>query len=623
MQTAKDLHFDELATFRTLANVETLRLDSTAFSTSDTSAALSSSASSHTTSTASPGSPEDDAVSNATEPAPGSPDLENIKEPASGPQRSRALSSATAKSGDGKEKRKRSRVTPEQLAHLERFFAADRSPTAIRRREISDILGMQERQTQIWFQNRRAKAKLLDGKKNRNSAGDWSETTPPDTPPQLSPGFEADLHSLIHEDEPVTIIPCSDLSIGTWRRIAANSSKHDLVAYVCDAKRSLTWFIHNAGYGFKMEIPYDTITHSDFRNASPGQGLASFTLSQPPTFYLEHLASPREGLAVQKAWKKCADWTEGMQATKVLRHDLIGSAVHLAHFLQDLRDNRSSSDIQLITPPLYNTGEQTSSSVLLPQPPFMSLRSNTFVAPPPRPDYMGHGRKRSFSGPPAFIATPSSFVSDEFPLAGIRDAHREAPASAGYSTSTFAQASERFAPIHYSHNYNQRPAGLSSSVIQSSLRQPPAPTDFSNVRISHSMAHRPLTTNPSSQFMFEPGRDSPAFEVEGIHRSSSTPTSHTHFQTPSPPLLTNSQVESIMGGAPGYRAMHSMQHQSSHPSGSPGLLPSLTPLTYSSHEGHQGQDVGPNQSNSLVGALGMSTSSQIPDSHMQVPSPAD
>jgi hypothetical protein len=37
---------------------------------------------------------------------------------------------------------------------LERFFAVERSPTASRRREIGERLGMQERQTQIWFQNR-------------------------------------------------------------------------------------------------------------------------------------------------------------------------------------------------------------------------------------------------------------------------------------------------------------------------------------------------------------------------------------------------------------------------------------------------------------------------------------
>jgi len=75
-----------------------------------------------------------------------------MAEPASGPQRSRETSVASSKTE--KEKRKRSRVTPEQLVHLERFFTLDRSPTAARRREISDMLGMQERQTQIWFQNR-------------------------------------------------------------------------------------------------------------------------------------------------------------------------------------------------------------------------------------------------------------------------------------------------------------------------------------------------------------------------------------------------------------------------------------------------------------------------------------
>jgi regulatory protein PHO2 len=45
---------------------------------------------------------------------------------------------------------------------------------------------------------RRAKAKLQDGK---NKAQSDSTETPPDTPPELAAGFEADLHSLIHEDE--------------------------------------------------------------------------------------------------------------------------------------------------------------------------------------------------------------------------------------------------------------------------------------------------------------------------------------------------------------------------------------------------------------------------------------
>lgn len=142
-------------------------------------------------------------------------DFDTIRDPMSGPHRTGSDGKNKSDKESDKEKRKRSRVTPEQLVHLERFFSIDRSPTAIRRKEISDLLGMQERQTQIWFQNRlatycsvvneiltpflsrRAKAKLHDGKKSR---GDSAES-PPDTPPELTPGYEVELHNLIHEDE--------------------------------------------------------------------------------------------------------------------------------------------------------------------------------------------------------------------------------------------------------------------------------------------------------------------------------------------------------------------------------------------------------------------------------------
>lgn len=136
--------------------------------------------------------------------------------------------SGSQKSGKDKEKRKRSRVTPEQLVHLEKLFSVDQSPTATRRREISDQLGMQERQTQIWFQNRlphiplpllmdvltdfhrRAKAKLQREKAKSKLP---PETPPPSSSlsPALSPSvdtrttvainYEADIRHLIHEDE--------------------------------------------------------------------------------------------------------------------------------------------------------------------------------------------------------------------------------------------------------------------------------------------------------------------------------------------------------------------------------------------------------------------------------------
>ncbi|KAI0077261.1 homeobox-domain-containing protein [Panus rudis PR-1116 ss-1] len=269
----------------------------------------------------------------------------DVKEPESGPQRTKGSRS----NSESKEKKKRSRVTPEQLVHLERYFAIDRSPTAARRKEISETLGMQERQTQIWFQNRRAKAKLQDGKNKGRGPADLA----PDSPPEISVSFDATIHNLIHEDEPVSIIPCTDLSIGTWKRIATTVSRHDLVAYVCDTKRCLTWFIQSAGFGFKMEIPFDTIVETKFTNAAPGTGLATFILDRPPLFYLETIgpAAP-SGLPI-RGWKRCSDWTEGMQATKVLRHDLLGSAVQLAHLLRNLTSSTSGSEIAL-HPPSYN-----------------------------------------------------------------------------------------------------------------------------------------------------------------------------------------------------------------------------------------------------------------------------
>ena len=55
---------------------------------------------------------------------------------------------------DDRERRKRNRVTPEQLVQLETAFSKDRSPTSTERRELSNRIGMAERAVQIWFQNR-------------------------------------------------------------------------------------------------------------------------------------------------------------------------------------------------------------------------------------------------------------------------------------------------------------------------------------------------------------------------------------------------------------------------------------------------------------------------------------
>lgn len=345
----------------------------------------------------------------------------------------------------------------------------------------------------------------------------------------------------------VSIIPCTDLSIGSWRRIA--TGKHDLVAYVCEARRCLTWFIHSAGYGFKMEIPFETITHTEFRNAAPGEGLACFHLSQPPSFYLEHIASPRnaDGLssgvgAIVKTWKKCSDWTEGTQASQVFRHDLIGSAVQLAHVLNDLREFRSRASIPLLNPAygasnLINAPASASPTAMqIPQPPLVGLQTDVYHH---RPSFLGHSRKRSNSGPPAFTRNavlPSSYAAGDFsPVNTVGEQSVQLPYSAGYVSSQFSNRS----PVAQVPAFGYRAPRLGpdylANPIQSTLQQ--QEQEFSNVPISGVSQQRPFSSGPANTQFFPNERSSSSPFQLGI------PQPPTHLQTniitPSPPLISS------------------------------------------------------------------------------------
>jgi regulatory protein PHO2 len=180
-----------------------------------------------------------------------------------------------------------------------------------------------------------------------------------------------------------------------------------------------------------MEIPFDSILDMEFKNAAPGSGLALFVLSQPPAFYLENVSSPRPDGSLIRQWKRCADWTEGQQATKVLRHELIGSAVQLAHVLRNLRANTPGPDIRLRSPSYPRPPESPQTPLDLPQPPLTAPRSS---------DFQTLGRKRSYSGPP--IMSPdlppdgSGFSSID---TGPRKVLTHGPPSATFPPSPYPQ----------------------------------------------------------------------------------------------------------------------------------------------------------------------------------------
>jgi regulatory protein PHO2 len=407
-----------------------------------------------------------------------------------------------------------------------------------------------------WFP-RRAKAKLLNGKgKGR------TDSTPPTTPSDLLSGYDADIFNLIHESEressvqndarkfvltprtAVTIIPCTNLTIGTWRRIATQVSKHDLVAYVCELRSCLTWFIHSTGYGFKMEIPFDTIAETELVDAAPGSSLASFFLTQSPVFYLEDItASPTGGPPV-RTWKRCADWTEGMQATKILRHDLVGSTMQLEYLLRKLQA-APGSDIRLRGPtygrPELQSGlssEQNSLSANL----SLGLTSEPHSYRPP----FGGGaiddnlvsdvpKRYPFAEVPLPLSAPAETSTYGVPLGVSSHSHLSLPNNSSSSTSTTV--------------YNPYP--LSSASPSSSYPT----TSLYPIEISMPRPHSHLDGYGQSPYVGQ---------GHGYSIPASAPPSHSHFElapTPPPPSLVPQQYQ---------------RHQTAQMQGQPSLAVSVT-----------------------------------------------
>ncbi|EJU04705.1 hypothetical protein DACRYDRAFT_114058 [Dacryopinax primogenitus] len=300
-----------------------------------------------------------------------------------------ASSVSVAHPEDPSPKRKRSRVTPEQLTRLEELFASDRSPTVSRRKEISAELGMRERQTQIWFQNRRAKAKVQEGRgkprtkkssagKNRRtdvaspesmtSGQDLSpeeednEDEPPSgrpPPPSTHPHYDQYVADRFREPGPIRLIPCHLLKIGSWPTLSDPTRGRELVAFVAQRQAGavlvMLWFFSNGGRSYKLELPISAIesTHVSFELAASGDryptAVARLTLSHAPTFYVLS-ESPGEGGATptssvrqhQSVWTACQDFTQGGSGATARVYEMQGPAqsmvqalTHFPNYSQD------------------------------------------------------------------------------------------------------------------------------------------------------------------------------------------------------------------------------------------------------------------------------------------------
>lgn len=313
------------------------------------------------------------------------------------------------------------------------------------------------------------------------------------------------------------MIPCTDLSVGTWRRIATTVGKHDLVAYVCDAKRCLTWFIQSAGYGFKMEIPFDHIIDTQFTNAAPGSGLASFLLSEPPHFYLESVPPDRSG---PRLWKRCADWTEGQQATKVLKHDLIGSAVQLAHLLRNLSTSNQGSDIRLHSPSYHPPSQSSPSSIELSNSSMSSLgMHNHCQQREDAPRQEDKGTYHSQHEPRDDIHFSPVEVNTAELMHG--------PPSDGYHT--YHRPAASYSDSRHSSMYSNYPDSESLNT---------SPIEYKSIDGLGHQGRRSYSGHHAPRYHDDESRIVTPYQLEELQRNSTTSAPVSELGTPSPPTLT-------------------------------------------------------------------------------------
>lgn len=242
--------------------------------------------------------------------------------------------------------KKRQRATQDQLTVLEMEFNKNPTPTANVRDRIAEEINMTERSVQIWFQNRRAKIKLL-AKKNLKT-GEDIDSIPESIRAYLAMqamesgkglggsylgrtgllpfghggmlGGEQGAQGkvLIHH------LTCRSLSIGKWTRVGQNTM--DLIVFYSPDKCTMTYYINNEQAGYKIEYPFSYIKNIWVENNEGDQSKMSgiiIELNRLPNFFMN--SSP-----TTNGFFQCGDFTEDLQATQCMIHHLGGNPKVLA-----------------------------------------------------------------------------------------------------------------------------------------------------------------------------------------------------------------------------------------------------------------------------------------------------
>ncbi|KKY23950.1 putative homeobox domain-containing protein [Phaeomoniella chlamydospora] len=255
---------------------------------------------------------------------------------------------------------KRQRATQDQLLTLEMEFNKNPTPTASVRERIAQEINMTERSVQIWFQNRRAKIKML-AKKSIETGEDCDmvpesmrhylavqamESGKP-LPPHLvtrpgGPMAHYGSGNMLLNADPngsgkvvIHHFTCRSLSIGSWRRVGQNAM--DLVIFYSPDKACITYYINNDSAGYKIEYPFSYVKNIMLESGDSASNTSGaparfaglvVELNRPPNFFMDSSGSG--------GFYQCGDFTEDQQASQIMIHHLGGHPKVLAGQLAKL-----------------------------------------------------------------------------------------------------------------------------------------------------------------------------------------------------------------------------------------------------------------------------------------------
>ncbi|GAA5804620.1 hypothetical protein EDC94DRAFT_625104 [Helicostylum pulchrum] len=269
--------------------------------------------------------------------------------------------------------RRRTHLKPSQVAVLQESFVTNTLPDASMRAQLAQELAISERTVQIWFQNRRAKARKLEAGGGLPSLVPNVRTGWIDMPQPTQTTFRSFITPECYENEPtikrrprssskpekttsfivptpppramsegmgrlcetkdtssLVSFPVNTIRIGSWARFASQvNNEWDLVCFSDPTSRMLIWQVQDDGHQFRIEVNYNNIKQIKLGKISNDMGQLEIDVEPSISFSMT-----RQG--IDQDWIRCGDFTENQQATEGTSHALQGAHDNLRQSLLEL-----------------------------------------------------------------------------------------------------------------------------------------------------------------------------------------------------------------------------------------------------------------------------------------------